>query len=160
MKVEQYFEAVGIPETKKVQMVMIHLDGKALQWHQRYMKAKGPLKEMQWSTYAVDMRVRFNDNEFTDPMSELVSLRQTNSVEEYYEEFEALLNLLQLSDDYSLSIFISNLKSDLSKSVRLFHPTTLTQALNLAKQMEALMYHMPRKPYIPYKNPSLNTSTY
>ena len=146
MKVEQYFEAVEIPETEKVQMVMIHLDGKALQWHQRYMKAKGPLKEMQWSTYAVDMRARFNDNEFTDPMSELVSLRQTNSVEEYYEEFEALLNLLQLSDDYSLSIFISNLKSDLSKSVRLFHPTTLTQALNLAKQMEALMHGVPKKP--------------
>ena len=38
MKVEQFFQAVGIPETEKVQMVMIHLDGRALQWHQRYMK--------------------------------------------------------------------------------------------------------------------------
>ena len=38
MKVEQFFEAVGIPEMENVQTVMIYLDGKALQWHQRFMK--------------------------------------------------------------------------------------------------------------------------
>ena len=160
MKVEQFFEAVGVEESDKVQLVMIHLDGKALQWHQRYMKAKGSLKEMQWSIYAGNMRARFHDTEFTDPMSELVSLKQTNSVEDYYEEFEALLNLLQLSDDYALSIFVSNLKPDISKSVRLFHPNTLTQALNIAKQIESLAYNIPRKPFVPYKQPITHSSPY
>ena len=94
MKVEQYFDAVEIPAAEKVQTVMIHLDGKALQWHQRHMKTKGPLKDMSWPDYAGDMRARFHDTEFSDPMFELVSLKQSNSVEEYYEEFEALLNLL------------------------------------------------------------------
>ena len=47
-------------------------------------------------------------------MLELVGLKQTNIVEEYYDEFETLLNLLQLPDDYALSIFISNLKPELS----------------------------------------------
>ena len=75
MKVEQFFEAVGVEESNKVQLVMIHLNGKALQWHQRYMKAKGSLKEMQWSVYAGDMRARFHDTEFTDPMFELVCLK-------------------------------------------------------------------------------------
>ena len=37
MKVEQFFEAIGTLEEKKVQIVMIHLDGKASQWHQRYI---------------------------------------------------------------------------------------------------------------------------
>ena len=78
MKVEQFFEVVETLEEKKVQIVMIHLDGKALQWHQRYMKAKGPLKEVKEPTYAMDMRARFNDTTFEDLMSELVSLKQLN----------------------------------------------------------------------------------
>ena len=88
---------------------MIHLDGNALQWYQRYIKAKGPLKDVKWPTYAVDMRARFNDTEFADPMSELVSLKQINSTKEYYEEFEALLNLFHLSNEYSLNIFVSKI---------------------------------------------------
>ena len=35
------------------------------------------------------------------------------------------------------------------------HPKkSLTQALNLAKQMESVMYNFPCKPYSPYKNPT------
>ena len=128
------------------------------------MKTKGSLKEVKWSVYAQDMRARFSEGEFIDPMSELVSLKQANTVEEYYEEFEALLNLLNLSDEYSLSIFISNLKQDISRSVRLFQPKTLTHALNLAKQMELLIYDLPRKTFTPYKStvnqpPSYSSNT-
>ena len=32
-KVEQYFEVVNMVEEDKVQTVLIHLKGKALQWH-------------------------------------------------------------------------------------------------------------------------------
>ena len=136
---------------------MIHLDGKALQWHQRYVKSQGALKDLDWQTYAKAMRARFFDNEYSDPMSELVTLRQSASVEEYYEEFESLLNLLQLSDEYALSIFISNLKADISKSVRLFHPKDLTHALNLARQMEGMNYNVPRRSFPPYKPSFTNT---
>ena len=66
-------------------------------------------------------------------MLEIVNLKQTSLVEEFYEEFESFLNLLQLPDDYALSIFISNLKSDISKPIRLFYLKTLTHAFNLAK---------------------------
>ena len=87
------------------------------------------------------MRARFHYIEFTDPITDLVCFRQLTTVEEYYEEFEALLNLLQLLKDYALSIFVSNLKSEISKFVRLFHPKTLTHALNLAKQIEAIIHN-------------------
>ena len=79
-------------------------------------------------------------------------------MEEYYEEFEALLNLLQLSEEYALSILVSNLKPEVSKSVRLFHPKDLTHALNLAKQMEAILHNPPKKPFIPYTKPVINTN--
>ena len=79
------------------------------------MKSRGSVKDMEWKIYVKDMRARFSDNEFADPMSELVSLKQLSSIEEYYEEFKALLNLLNLTDDYSLSIFVSNLKPEIAK---------------------------------------------
>ena len=80
-------------------------------------------------------------------------------MEEFYEEFEGLLNHLQLSDEYALSIFLGNLKPEVSKPVRLFYPKTLTHAFNLAKQMESIIFNIPRKPYIPYKNPQTTPHT-
>ena len=147
---EQFFEAVNLPEEEKIPTVMIHLDGKALQWHQRFTKSKGPLRGIEWSSYLKEMKAKFYDYEYSNPMAELVSLKQTTTVEDFYK-FEALLNLLQLSDDYALSIFLSNLKLDIANFVRLFYLKTITYALNLAKQVEAMVYHVPRKPFIHHK---------
>ena len=88
----------------------------------------------------------------------LVSLKHTNTVEEYYEEFLQILNSLQLHTDYSMSVFISNLKLDISKTVRLFSHKSLTHALNLAKQLESFVHNSNKRPFIPYKNPSTSSS--
>ena len=68
-----------------------------------------------------------------------------------------MLNLLQLPDDYAFSIFISNLKPDISRHVHLFYPKTLTHALNLAKQLEVLIFNTLRRPFVPYRNPQMMT---
>ena len=95
-----------------------------------------------------------HDNEFVNPMANLVSLKQITTVEEFYKEFEALINLLQRSEAYALSIFVSDLKPNITKSVRLFQPKNLTHALHLAKQMEAIIYNPPRKIFLPYSKPT------
>ena len=115
------------------------------------MKNQGSLFEVSWNQYIMEMRTRFSDNEFTNLMLKIVSLKQTAFVEDFYEEFECLLNLLQLLDDYALSIFIGNLKPEISKPVRLFYPKTLTHAFNLAKQLESLIFNTPRNLFLPYK---------
>ena len=143
LKMEQFFMVDQTREHDKVRIVMMHLDGKALQWHQQFMRNQGSLSEVNWNQYVTKMRDRFSKNEFTNPMLEIISLKQTASVEDYYEKFESLLNLLQLLDDYALSIFISNLKPNISRLVRLFYPKTLTHALNLAKQLEAFIFNTP-----------------
>ena len=71
-----------------------------------------------------------------------------------------MLNLLHLPDDYALSVFISNLKPEISKPVRLFYLKTLTHAFNLAKQLESLLFNIPKKPYSTYKNTNQSTSPY
>ena len=97
------------------------------------MRNQGSLSEVNWNQYVTEMRDMFSENEFTNPMLEIVSLEQIAFVEDYYKEFESLLNLLHLPDDYVLSIFINNLKPDISRPIRSFYPKTLTHALNLAK---------------------------
>ena len=141
-------------------MVMIYLKGRALQWHQRLMHTRGSLQDMPWTTYVTELKARFHDDEFGDPMADLVSLKQTSTVEEFYDEFEALLNLLQLSEEYALNIFVSNLYPDISKCVKLFHPKNLTHALNLAKQMEVILTNPPRRPFIPYLKPTYTPLIY
>ena len=71
-----------------------------------------------------------------------------------------LLNLLQLSEAFALSIFVSNLKPDIAKFVRLFQPKNLTHALHLAKQMETIIYNPSRKPFLPYIKPIYSYSSY
>ena len=153
MKTDQFFEAEGVADNAKVRAVMMHLEGRALQWHQYYVRSRGSSVGLEWAPYLEEMRRRFGDTEFSDPMSDIVTLKQYGSVDNYYDEFLSLLNSLQLSSDYGLSIFISNLKPDISKTVRLFFPKTLSHAFSLAKQIESLNYASPRKTFTPYKNP-------
>ena len=119
MRLEQYFEVGKMVDGNKVRSVMMQLEGRALHWYQYYAKANRGLSCLSWASYLEDMRKRFGKLEFYDPMSDLVSLKQTHTMEEYYENYLSLLNALQLSSEYALSIFISNLKSDLAKTLRL-----------------------------------------
>ena len=133
MKLEQFFEGEKIEEKAKIRVAMMQLEGKVLQWHQYYAKANGGLATPEWPTYIDEMRKRFGDTEFSDPMSDIVVLKQQGSVEEYYEAFLTLLNSLQLPPAYALSIFISNLRPEISNIVRLFFPKSLSHAFTLAK---------------------------
>ena len=52
------------------------------------MRTNGSMKEMKWTTYVAGMRARFYNNEFADPMADLVSVKQTSIMEEFYKKFE------------------------------------------------------------------------
>ena len=75
-------------------------------------------------------------SEYPKAIYELINLKQTATVEDYYGEFEGVFNCLKPNEEDALSIFIHNLKSDISKSIKLFYPKTLMNALKLAKQLK------------------------
>nr|KYP48389.1 Retrotransposable element Tf2 [Cajanus cajan] len=64
-------------------------------------------------------------------------LRQKKSVVEFYEEFDAIITRLNLSEDYMLSCFLGGLKHDIQMVVRMFQPTTVSKAFKLARLYEA-----------------------
>lgn len=45
-KIEQYFEAEGIADHTKVRIVMLHLEGKALDWHHFFVRRHGGIHQV------------------------------------------------------------------------------------------------------------------
>ncbi|XP_026459394.1 uncharacterized protein LOC113360058 [Papaver somniferum] len=87
---------------------------------------------------------------------------QLNSVEEYFEDFEALKALMlaknpSLSEHYFVMSFISGLKEELHNSVAMFYPKSLAQVFSLARMEERKSPATP-KAYSPTppKTPSAN----
>lgn len=63
-------------------------------------------------------------------MAEFVSLKQLGSVDQFHDEFVILLNQLEL---YALSIFTSNLRSEIAQYLSLFKPKNLVEGYLVAR---------------------------
>ncbi|PKH89637.1 hypothetical protein CRG98_049918, partial [Punica granatum] len=74
---EQFFEVDMTPDDVKVKLVAIHLEGRALQWYQAYVRSLGVEgKAVIWSEYVTAVVSRFGDSGYEDPMADLKNLRQ------------------------------------------------------------------------------------
>ena len=80
-----------------------------------------------------------------------MDLKQTRTVQNYYEKFEGFYNLLQLTKEDVFQIFINNLNPNISKPITSFYPKTMANALKLAK-----FYELPKNHYPP--NEDLNNT--
>nr|DAD20694.1 TPA_asm: hypothetical protein HUJ06_022157 [Nelumbo nucifera] len=116
-KCDQFFTLDNTSFAAKVKLAAIHLEGKALQWHHTLMNRFGPA--------------------FDDSMSELMSLKQSGSVVEYMEQFENILTRVELTEEYKIICFITGLEYETQMHVRMFHPTIIQHATNLAKLFES-----------------------
>ncbi|KAL4355348.1 hypothetical protein GQ457_06G015890 [Hibiscus cannabinus] len=116
-KLEQFFAAEAIPKQSKVKLVMLHLEDDAIQWHHFITRSSGGIDKFVWESYLQSMKDRFAPDGIKDPMGELVALHQTSTVNHYYAEFVSLLNQIQLSDEHAISIFLTNLKEEISQHV-------------------------------------------
>ncbi|XP_071704201.1 uncharacterized protein [Rutidosis leptorrhynchoides] len=132
-KSQQFFSVDRIEEDEKVRISSIHLQDKALNWHQNYVRIHG--EDIDWTTYAEAIQKRFG-SVIDDPLSELKNLKQTGTVQSYYGEFERLINKLEVNEKYAISLFLGGLQKEIELAVRMFKPKTLEDALCLAKLQE------------------------
>ncbi|GMJ07956.1 hypothetical protein HRI_004464800 [Hibiscus trionum] len=147
-KLEQFFTAEAVPEHTKVKLVMLHLEGAALQWHHFVVRSNGGIEKLSWDKYLRLMQDRFAPEGLEDPMRDLVSLKQTSSVDQYYSDFVSVLNQMHLSDEYALSIFITNLKWEIGQYIKVFQPKDLLDAFRLALHFEQIVFNTVRKGYV------------
>ncbi|GKC75618.1 reverse transcriptase [Tanacetum coccineum] len=134
-RVNSFFEMDHIVENdQKIRLVSMHLFGKALNWHKYFMSKYGEV--MTWEVYQTHVQKRF-ESVFEDLVVELKNLRQTTSVQVNQDSFEELLNKVDIKDTYAVSLFIRGLKEEITYAVRMFKPTSLSDAFCLAKLKKA-----------------------
>lgn len=79
-------------------------------------------------------------------MGDLTKFRQTTTVRAYQEQFEILANKTHnLPESFFVSCFISGLKEEIQLGVLMFRPTSVTQAIHLAKLQETSIEAITRK---------------
>lgn len=150
---DQFFSLDPTLDMSRVRLASIHLDGLSLQWHLDYMRQKFDICPT-WNQYVADVTTRFGDA-YEDPLSNLLKIKQGSKIEDYINEFELALTQVNLIPEHSLSIFLAGLEHTTQMHVRMFHPTTIAQATNLARLYEATKVPKTQtRPYSPASRPS------
>ena len=130
----QFFKIDNIvDDSEKIELVSMHVYDKALVWHQQFCRRFG--EDCAWEVYEQEVLKRFNSI-LEDPLMELKKLKQVGTVKEYQEKFESLLNMVDLDEKHSISLFLGGLKDEISLQIRMFTLTTLTDAFHMAKMQE------------------------
>lgn len=155
-KCNQFFQLDEIADPQRVKLAAIHLEGKALLWHQTLAKRCNNVLP-GWDKYVEALTVRFGDI-YDDPMADLKALKQVGSVQDYHDTFDALTSRLNLPEEYLLSCYLGGLEDDIQLSVRMFAPKSIQQALCLAKLQEASL--SAKKTKNSHKPPLLPTPQY
>jgi hypothetical protein len=110
------------------------LKGATLQYY-KYLQHAGELND--WVSFIQALEKRFGPTEYEDPEGELSKLRQTSTVAAYQSQFENLAQRIDgLLDRFLTRTFISGLKDDIKTNVNSFRPTSLKDAIGLARLQE------------------------
>lgn len=140
-KCQKYFLNYHVPESQKVDVVEMFLEGKADIWFQG-VKLERP--NLSWDVFCELLNERFAEKGGRDVVEEFNKLRQNGSVEEYQEKFEELKSLMlmknpKLDEQYFVSSFISGLKDEIRPMVKMFKPEKLSKAFDIAVLQEQSM---------------------
>ncbi|PIN21602.1 hypothetical protein CDL12_05681 [Handroanthus impetiginosus] len=135
-KYEQFFDVAKTPLNLRVKLASIHLEGEALQWHQVFLKSRLTMTLPTWEEYIQAMNERFGSEMGKDPMIELMHLRQNGSVQDYWREFDELVNRVQLAPNYAVSCFIGGLRDDIATRVEAFDPKSLLDTARITTLLE------------------------
>ncbi|XP_077230633.1 uncharacterized protein LOC143863761 [Tasmannia lanceolata] len=133
-KVEQFFNYYSVPADQRILISSFHFEGLALSWFQ-WAKSNNLINS--WKGLLDAIQIRFSPTLYEDYKGQLEKIYQISSVEEYQYRFESLSNRVTgVSEAFLLSIFIYGLKPDLKREILVAHPTSLFQAISLARVYE------------------------
>nr|GEX01050.1 hypothetical protein [Tanacetum cinerariifolium] len=108
----------------------------ALTWHLQFINSHG--ETVTWDVYEEAVLKRFGFVN-ADPMAELKNLMHGSSMKDYQSNFERLLNLVDITELQSISIFIAGLPAAIELNVRMFRPRSLSDAFSLASLQKATL---------------------
>lgn len=130
----------------------MHMDPRVDIWFHGYLAEKGVVN---WEMFAQDICKRFDSS--GDVVEEFNKLTQHGTVEEYQEQIEDLRSQLldtnsHFAQEYFLSSFLSGLKEEIRTAVKMMHPSSLTQAFELARLQEQNIATVMKKSRVWFKS--------
>jgi len=150
-----YFELYQIPEGMWVTAARMHLKGKAGKWYQAF-KQKNTFRS--WTHFCGVIDQEFGSDDFRSSMHDLLALKQTGSIDEYTEQFQALQYSVTMhnagyDDMFFSQQYVMGLKEDIRGMVEAHRPPDVLQASILAKIQQRTVdrgkSRYPRQPYPP-----------
>ncbi|PNX92586.1 Ty3/gypsy retrotransposon protein, partial [Trifolium pratense] len=150
---EQFFLFYNVSLENRLPMVAFYMKGEALSWY-KWMFQNHQLTD--WHSFSRDLELRFGPSTYENHQAELFKLKQTGTVSEYQANFEKLANrVMGLPADAMLNCFISGLHSDIKNELAIQRPYNISQAIGLAKLVEAKLRDTKPKyprPFTPNSN--------
>ncbi|KAL0399243.1 UNVERIFIED_CONTAM: Retrovirus-related Pol polyprotein from transposon.6 [Sesamum radiatum] len=132
---DQFFSFYQVPPVQRLPMVSFYMQGEALSWF-KWMHSNHQLSS--WDAFVRALELRFGPSSFDNHQAALFKLRQRGSVADFQAEFERLCNrVVGLPPEAILNCFISGLRSDIQRELAVLQPSSISQAVGLAKLLEA-----------------------
>ncbi|XP_028217846.1 uncharacterized protein LOC114399826 [Glycine soja] len=114
-RLERYFLLKDVTKDEKMQAAMMALEGKALSWYQWWERCN---PNPNWERFKLAVVRRFQPSMIQNPFEQLLSLKQTGTVEEFVEDFEKYVGALRTIDqEFVRGIFLNDLKEELQAEV-------------------------------------------
>ncbi|KAL2236288.1 UNVERIFIED_CONTAM: hypothetical protein Sindi_0820500 [Sesamum indicum] len=151
----RYFQMTPILEDQKVCMASIYFQGKVELWYQGYTKKKG---DSIVDELIKSILERFEDFYYNRVMTTFNKLQHETTVNAYLERFEELKDQMlifnkNLEEEFFKMKFISGLKEEIKSLVTTCEPTSLNQAIVLARRQEYAVSAILRKAQPSNRNP-------
>ncbi|KAF1879588.1 hypothetical protein Lal_00033245 [Lupinus albus] len=133
-RLERYFMLKEVTEEEKMQATVMALDGKALSWYHWWEKCN---PNLNWEGFNIVVVHRFQLSMIQNPFEQLLSLKQTGTMEEYVEDFEKYVGALRTIDqEFVRGIFLNGLKEELQAEVKLYELHLLSEIIQKVLSVE------------------------
>ncbi|CAA0819701.1 Unknown protein, partial [Striga hermonthica] len=134
----QYFNINEIHQPDWVQYAAYYLDGEANIWWQWLSSIYQDRNEqIRWEDFEKKLIARFGVSDYHNYDEALSHIKKTGSVSEFQREFERLACRVRGWPERALvGAFIGGLKFDLAAEVRLERPSTMREAIEIARRRD------------------------
>ncbi|CAH9052067.1 unnamed protein product [Cuscuta europaea] len=134
VRMERYFRLNKTEEEDKVEVSMVAMDDRALNWFQWWEQQA---EEITWENLKDAVIRRFQPDLLQNPYGAMLSLKQTGTVEDYRDEFEKVIATQKNIDRGMLrGIFINGLKDEIKAELKLFNGKSLAATMDRAQAIE------------------------
>lgn len=143
-KCNKYFQMNYMSETEKIDTAAMYMEGRADLWYLEYVEG---MEGISWGEFGKLVIERFSNAEGVNLIAQFNKLRQTSDVMSYTFQFEELKAFMvsdnrQLKESYFVQSYISGLNDDIARMVEMFNPSSLKQAIQLARKQELQLVSM------------------